>query len=65
MVAVAAVAAAVAAVSLALADSCESRHVSLLWAERPADPGSCAALAERIAEFNASCPMHVPELDCG
>lgn len=63
--AVAAAAAAVAAVSWALADSCESRHVLLLSGGHAADPDACAALAERIAEFNASCPMHVPELDCG
>lgn len=56
---------ATAAVSLALADSCEGRHVAILWEERALEADSCDALAVRIAEFNAACPMRVPELDCG
>lgn len=62
--AIAAVAAAAAA-SLALADSCESEHVAILAKESAPGTASCAELSVRIAQFNASCPMRVPELDCG
>ena len=55
----------IAAVSLALADSCEGKHVAILWEERAPGTDSCVSLSVRIAEFNASCPMRVPELDCG
>lgn len=64
-IAVVAAVAAAAAASLALADSCESEHVAILAKERAPGTGSCVELAARIAEFNASCPMRVPDLDCG
>jgi len=65
---VAAAVAAIAAVSLvvlALSESCESRHVSILADMIPQDPAACMELAVKIAEFNSSCPMRVQDIDCG
>lgn len=57
--------AAVSLVALALSESCEARHVSILADMIPQDPVACMELAVRIAEFNSSCPMRVQDIDCG
>ena len=64
-IAAAAVAAAAVLLVVALSDSCEARHVAVLAGPAPADPSACMELAVKIAEFNSSCPMQVPDLDCG